>query len=118
MDRPRALVVRSRKDGSDGVLVTVQDAGTGIAPQDLERKLAAAQVDLPIIFLTGHGDIPMTVQAMKAGAVEFLTKPFRDQELLDAIQQAIERDRAARAQRAETAELRRRVDSPNPRERE
>ena len=73
---------------------------------------------LPIIFITGHGDIPMTVQAMKAGAVEFLTKPFRDQELLDAIQQALERDRAAREQRLGSAELRARYDSLTPRERE
>ena len=75
-------------------------------------------MEMPIIFITGHGDIPMTVQAMKAGAVEFLTKPFRDQDLLDAIQQALERDRVAREQRAEIEELRRRFDSLTPRERE
>src|SRR5579863_79811 len=62
---------------------------------ELQRELADANVDLPIIFITGHGDIPMSVQAMKAGAVEFLTKPFRGQELLDAIQEAIARDRLA-----------------------
>ena len=62
-------------------------------------------MEIPIIFITGHGDIPMTVQAMKAGAVEFLTKPFRDQDLLDAIQQALERDRKAREQRAKIEEL-------------
>ena len=73
---------------------------------------------IPIIFITGHGDIPMTVRAMKAGAVEFLTKPFRDQDLLDAIQQALERDRMTREQRAEMAELRSRLDSLTPRERE
>src|SRR6266850_2513630 len=65
----------------------------GLSGLDLQRELAAAQIDLPIIFITGYGDIPMTVRAMKAGAVEFLTKPFRDQDLLDAMQQALERDR-------------------------
>ena len=65
----------------------------GLSGLDLQHELAAAQITIPIIFITGHGDIPMTVRAMKAGAVEFLTKPFRDQDLLDAIQQAIDRDR-------------------------
>jgi FixJ family two-component response regulator len=69
----------------------------GLSGLDLQHELAAAQLDLPIIFITGYGDIPMTVQAMKAGAVEFLTKPFRDQDLLDAIQHALARDRLARA---------------------
>jgi len=73
---------------------------------------------MPIIFITGHGDIPMTVQAMKAGAVEFLTKPFRDQDLLDAIQQALERDRRARERRAKIEELHGRYRSLTPRERE
>ena len=73
---------------------------------------------LPIIFLTGHGDIPMSVGAMKAGAIEFLTKPFREQDLLDAIRQAIDRDRAAREERRELAELRRRYHSLTPRERD
>ena len=73
---------------------------------------------LPIIFLTGHGDIPMSVGAMKAGAIEFLTKPFREQDLLDPIRQAIDRDRAAREERREPAELRRRYDSLTPRERD
>ena len=85
---------------------------------DLQHELATAQLDLPIIFITGYGDIPMTVQAMKAGAVEFLTKPFRDQDLLDAIQQALERDRLARAQRVEMAELRGRFAALTPRERD
>ena len=79
---------------------------------------AARRDSQHIIFITGHGDVPMTVQAMKAGAVEFLTKPFRDQELLDAIQEALERDRKAREQRVEIEELRRRVDSLTPRERD
>src|SRR5262249_3549536 len=74
--------------------------------------------DIPIIFITAHGDIPMTVQAMKAGAVEFLTKPFRDQELLDAIQQALARDRRAREQRAQSAELRRLYRTLTPRDRD
>ena len=73
---------------------------------------------MPIIFLTGHGDIPMSVEAMKAGAIEFLTKPFREQDLLDAIRQAIDRDRAAREERRELAELRRRYHSLTPRERD
>ena len=90
----------------------------GLSGLDLQHELAAAQMDLPIIFITGYGDIPMTVQAMKAGAVEFLTKPFRDQDLLDAIQQALERDRVARAQRTEMAELRARFDALTPRERD
>ena len=90
----------------------------GLSGLDLQRELAAAQLDLPIIFITGYGDIPMTVQAMKAGAVEFLTKPFRDQDLLDAIQHALEHDRLARAQRVEMAELRRRFDALTPRERD
>ena len=90
----------------------------GLSGLDLQHELAAAQMDLPIIFITGYGDIPMTVQAMKAGAVEFLTKPFRDQDLLDAIQQALERDRVARAQRTEMAELRERFDALTPRERD
>jgi len=90
----------------------------GLSGLDLQHELAAAQMDLPIIFITGYGDIPMTVQAMKAGAVEFLIKPFRDQDLLDAIQQALERDRVARAQRTEMAELRERFDALTPRERD
>ena len=90
----------------------------GLSGLDLQRRMADADIEIPIIFITGHGDIPMTVQAMKAGAVEFLPKPFRDQELLDAIQQALERDRKAREQRAEVEVLRRRFDLLTPRERE
>lgn len=85
---------------------------------ELQRELAVAGIHIPIIFITGHGDIPMTVQAMKAGAVEFLTKPFRGQQLLDAIQDAIARDRAAIAERTRTAEVRSRYDSLTPREKE
>ena len=90
----------------------------GLSGLDLQRDLAEANIHIPIIFITGHGDIPMSVRAMKAGAVEFLTKPFRDQDLLDAIQQALERDRNARAQQADTAELRNRYNSLTPRETE
>ena len=90
----------------------------GLNGLDLQRELAATGVDIPIIFLTSHGDIPMTVQAMKAGAMAFLTKPFRDQDLLDAIQQALERDRKGREQRAKIQELHSRYRSLTPRERE
>jgi FixJ family two-component response regulator len=85
---------------------------------DLQRKLFEAGIQIPIIFMTGHGDIPMTVQAMKAGAVEFLTKPFREQELLDAIRRAIDSDRAARMERAKIDHLRRCYETLTPRERE
>jgi FixJ family two-component response regulator len=80
--------------------------------------MAEVNIEIPIIFITGHGDVPTTVQAMKAGAVEFLTKPFRDEDLLEAIQQAIKRDRAARRQEAEMAALYDRYESLTPRERE
>jgi FixJ family two-component response regulator len=90
----------------------------GLSGLDLQKRMAEAGIDIPIIFITGHGDIPMTVQAMKAGAVEFLTKPFRDQDLLDAVHQALERDRKARDQRAKNEELHTRYDSLTPRERE
>ena len=90
----------------------------GLSGLDLQKRMAEAKIEVPIIFITGYGDIPMTVQAMKAGAVEFLTKPFRNQELLDAIQQALERDRTTRDQRAKNEELHMRYDSLTPRERE
>ena len=90
----------------------------GLSGLDLQRELTEANIHIPIIFITGHGDIPMSVRAMKAGAVEFLTKPFRDQDLLDAIQQALERDRRARSQQADSAELRSRYQSLTPRETE
>lgn len=89
----------------------------GLSGLHLQRELHERGINMPIIFITGHGDIPMTVQAMKAGAVEFLTKPFRDQDLLDAIEQAIERDRTARKQQTEIRELRERAQSLTPRER-
>jgi FixJ family two-component response regulator len=90
----------------------------GLSGLDLQRELADTDAALPIIFLTGHGDIPMSVRAMKAGAVEFLTKPFREQDLLDAIRSAIERDRTMRAERLERTELRGRYASLTPRERD
>ncbi len=90
----------------------------GLSGLDLQRELAGTDAPLPIVFLTGHGDIPMSVRAMKAGAIEFLTKPFREQDLLEAIRQAVERDRAGRETRREVAELRRRYDTLTPRERD
>jgi len=90
----------------------------GLSGLDLQKRMIHSAMEIPIVFITGHGDIPMTVKAMKAGAVEFLTKPFRDQDLLDAVQQALERDRKAREERVEINELRRRVDSLTPRERD
>ena len=90
----------------------------GSSGMDLQQQLARSEEPIPIIFITGHGDIPMSVRALKAGAVEFLTKPIRDQDLLDAIHQALKTDRAAREQRVRTAELRRRHKTLTPRERE
>src|ERR1700730_4654787 len=90
----------------------------GISGLDFQRQLAEAGIHIPIIFITGHGDIPMTVRAMKSGAVEFLTKPFRDQDLLDAINQALDRDRVTRQHESELAEVRKRSEPLTPRERE
>src|SRR5262245_6926644 len=90
----------------------------GLRGLDLQKRTTEARIEIPIISITGHGDIPMSVRAMKAGAVEFLTKPYRDQDLLDAIQQALERDRKARDQRAAMEELHSRFASLTPRERE
>jgi FixJ family two-component response regulator len=90
----------------------------GLSGLELQERLAEIEIDIPIIFITGHGDIPMSVRAMKAGALEFLTKPFRDEDLLIAIDQAIERDRIARLQQTQIADLRRRHESLTPRERE
>jgi FixJ family two-component response regulator len=105
--------------GADGPSCLVLDVRLpGVNGLDFQRKLADAGVQIPIIFITGHGDIPMTVKAMKSGAVEFLTKPFRDQDLLDAIQQALERDRARRQQQSELADLRKRYEALTARERE
>jgi FixJ family two-component response regulator len=90
----------------------------GISGLDFQRRLAEAKIHIPIVFITGHGDIPMTVRAMKAGAVEFLPKPFHDQDLIDAIHQALERDCVRRQQEAEIATLRERFESLTPREQE
>jgi FixJ family two-component response regulator len=90
----------------------------GLSGLELQREMAARDITLPIIFITGHGDIAMSVQAMKAGATEFLTKPFRDQDLLDAISHAIAKNGTSRNQRAELTELHRRFDSLTPREKE
>src|SRR5256714_582104 len=103
-DAPCCLVLDVRLPGQSGL--------------DFQAELAKAKKQIPIIFITGHGDIPMTVKAMKAGAVEFLTKPFREQDLLDAIQQALERDQLERGQRSEIAALRSRYTSLTPRESE
>jgi FixJ family two-component response regulator len=97
----------------------VLDVGLpGLSGLDLQARMAELHSDIPIVFITGHGDIPMSVRAMKAGAVEFLTKPFLDQDLLDGIQVAIERDRAARTEDADLRELRECYASLTPRERQ
>ena len=105
-----------RQDGPSCLVLDVRLPG--VNGLDFQRRLADAGVQIPIIFITGHGDIPMTVKAMKSGAVEFLTKPFMDRDLLDAIHQALDRDRATRQDRAELAELRERYETLTSRERE
>jgi FixJ family two-component response regulator len=103
-DHPSCLVLDIRLPGLSGL--------------DFQAELAKADVQVPIIFITGHGDIPMTVRAMKAGAVEFLTKPFRDQDLLDAVQRGLQLDRARREQQKPLAELKARFKTLTPREQE
>src|ERR1700730_17727651 len=104
---------------ADGPSCLVLDVSLpGISGLDFQRQLADAGIQIPIIFITGHGDIPMTVKAMKSGAVEFLTKPFLDQDLLDAIHQALDRDRLARRQASSFAELRKCYEALSERERE
>ena len=112
----RAFLGAGRRDVPGCLVLDVRLPG--LSGLDLQRELVETDAELPIVFLTGHGDIPMSVRAMKAGAVEFLTKPFREQELLDAIRSAIERDRTMRAERQERTELRRRYASLTPRERD
>src|SRR5260370_2426790 len=103
----------------DGPSCLVLDVSLpGVSGMELQRKLADAGRYIPIIFITGHGDIPMTVKAIKSGALEFLTKPFDDQDLLNAIQQAFDRDRVTRHQKAQLAELRKRFESLTVRERQ
>jgi FixJ family two-component response regulator len=105
-----------RPDGPTCLVLDVRLPGQG--GLDFQRELSKAGIHLPIIFITGHGDIPMSVQAMKGGAIEFMTKPFRDQDLLDAIQLGLERDRAWREDEKAVALLRARLDSLTQRERE
>src|SRR5580693_4139443 len=107
---------RKRPDGPSCLVLDVRLPG--VNGLEFQHQLVDAGILIPIIFITGHGDIPMTVKAMKSGAVEFLTKPFRDQDLLDAIHLALERDRATRQQQSELTELRKRYDSLTARERE
>ncbi len=109
--------LRAKRGDEPGCLV-LDVRMPGLSGLDLQKRMAEADVDLPIIFLTGHGDIPMSVRAMKAGAVEFLTKPVREQDLLEAVQQALERDRAVRNQRKKLEGLRERLDSLTPKERD
>jgi RNA polymerase sigma factor (sigma-70 family) len=90
----------------------------GLSGLDFQRELAARNIRIPIVFVTGHGDIPMSVRAMKAGAIEFLTKPYRDQDLLDAVRIALDRDRARREQEKDLTDLQQRFDSLTPREQE
>jgi FixJ family two-component response regulator len=113
---PREFLDSKRADCPGCLVLDVRLPG--MSGLDFQRALAAAGVSLPVIFITGHGDVPMSVQAMKSGAVEFLMKPFRTQELLDAIQQALDRDRKLREGRREIAELRQRYETLTPRERE
>ena len=105
-----------RPDGPSCLVLDVRLPG--VSGLDFQRELADAGIQIPIIFITGHGDIPMTVKAMKSGAVEFLTKPFRDQDLLDAIYEALDRDRATRQERSKFAELLKRYEALTARERE
>ena len=113
---PQDFLRRKLPDGPTCLVLDVRLPG--MSGLDVQRKLAEAGVQIPIIFITGHGDIPMTVKAMKSGAVEFLTKPFRDQDLLDAIQQALERDGRTRQQQHEIEELKERYETLTTRERE
>jgi FixJ family two-component response regulator len=108
-----------KSDPPDGSACLVLDVRLpGQSGLDLQRELVAAKRELPIIFITGHGDIPMTVQAMKGGAIEFLTKPFRDQDLLDAIHLGLSRDRASQNNKKVLAALKERFASLSPRERD
>jgi len=113
---PQEFLRSKRADGPSCLVLDVRLPG--VSGLDFQRELVEAGIRIPIIFITGHGDIPMTVKAMKSGAVEFLTKPFRDQDLLDAIHQALDRDRVARQQESEVSQLRNRHESLTTRERE
>jgi len=108
----------SRKHGEGPSCLVLDVRLPGMSGLDFQRKLTEAGIRTPIIFITGHGDIPMSVKAMKAGAVEFLTKPFREQDLLDAIQDALERDRVSREEQREVEDLQKRYATLTARERE
>ena len=113
---PKEFMKKHQRDAFGCLILDVRlPGGSGL---EFQRELTAVGIDIPIIFITGYGDIPMTVQAMKAGAVDFLAKPFRDQDLLDAIQKAIGRNRASRQQHLEVLENRKRYETLTPRERE
>ena len=112
----REFLKNARSDGPACLVLDVRMPG--LSGMDLQRELIQSGILIPIIFITGHGDIPMSVRAMKAGAVEFLTKPFRSRALLDAVRAAIERDRAAHKERSEAREFRERYEQLTPRERE
>src|SRR5580698_5662519 len=113
---PQEFLHSKRSDGPSCLILDVQLPG--LSGLDFQQALADAGFEIPIIFITGYGDIPMSVKAMKSGAVEFLTKPFQDEDLLEAIQQALDRDRDRRRQQGLTAELRNRYESLTARERE
>jgi len=113
---PQEFLDSKRADCSGCLVLDVRLPG--MSGLDCQRRLAEAGVTIPIIFITGHGDVPMTVRAMKSGAVEFLTKPFRPQDLLDAVHQALARDKASRETQRETAEIRNRHETLSTRERE
>jgi FixJ family two-component response regulator len=113
---PQEFLRSKRPNGPSCLVLDVRLPG--VSGLDFQRELVEAGLRIPIIFITGHGDIPMSVKAMKSGAVEFLTKPFRDQDLLDAIAQALDRDRLMRQQQSELGDLRARYELLTPRERE
>jgi len=113
-DSADALLQRKLPDSPSCLVLDVRLRG--LSGLDFQRELAARNCHMPIIFITGHGDIPMSVRAMKAGAVEFLTKPFRDQDLLDAVRIALEKDRERRERKKEVSDLKERFNSLTPRE--
>ena len=113
---PREYMEGKRKDAPSCIILDVRLPGS--SGLDFQRELAGAGVHTPIVFITGYADVPMTVQAMKAGAVEFLTKPYRDQALLEAVLSAVEKDRSRRGNESALAELRQRLESLTARERQ
>ena len=113
---PQEFLGRQRPDGPSCLILDVELPG--VSGLDFQKELAAAGIRIPIIFITGHGDIPMSVKAMKSGALEFLTKPFQDEDLINAIHQALDRDRVTREQQNELNELRQRYETLTARERQ